>query len=941
MAANTGYRNFHYGVSLVGKGSTGNTYKGDIEFLTSTNKFYIYNGTVNDPIVSETVAATLTNKTYDTAGAGNNFLINGLAVTANTGTGAVARATSPTFVTPNLGTPSVLVGTNISGSGVNFTSGSSNGLKSATTNVETWSNPAPSANQVLVASSSVLAGWTSTLTSITLVTPALGTPTSGTLTNCTGLPVATGISGLAAGIATFLATPTSANLAAAVTNETGSGALVFATSPTLVTPLLGTPTSGVLTNCTGLPLTTGITGTLPIGNGGTNITTYSTGDTLYASAPNVLSKRTIGTTNQIYTVVGGVPTWQNPPPGGTKNYLSSYLSNSGNGNFELGTTAGFNLGTVTLSSLVPSGAPTVGSAASITTFTATTSGKLAGAYSLSAASSGAWSAGQGIITDAFTIDIEDQAKVLGFSFKYSIVSGGTNGNFSGTSSNTFAVYIYDVTNAVWIQPAGVYNLVQTSGVANVSGTFQTSSNGTSYRMMVVAVNASAGAISMLFDDFNIGPQITVNAPAMSDWVAYTPTITGTVSNPSLGTNTLTAYYRRVGDSIEVKFSLAQTVAGTGGSGDYLISLPPGFVADTTKVAVSTNTIAVGATVLGNGWISNSTSTAASSDMVFASLYNTTNIRLMPQTAATTLGPGWGSGRLPLSTAVTNANFNALIPIVGLSSNSVMSNDTDTRVVAFNAYLNSNFAVTANNPIKYDTVLIDTHASYSIVTGKYTVPVSGKYVISSGNTTTATTFAYYVKKNSTEIGYLGITTSVIAGAAGSMIVDCIAGDTLEIDADTSATAQGVSSTHRYCLLSINRLSGPAVIAASEFVGARYRCSSTTTTTANQQINFDTKIYDTHNAVTTGASWKFTVPVSGYYRTTAGVYITSATSQANSMYKNGTLNSRISEKNYAGDATLTGSTTNYFQANDTIDVRNSTSGTLVPGAEYNWICVEKVG
>jgi hypothetical protein len=87
-------------------------------------------------------------------------------------------------------------------------------------------------------------------TSPTLVTPILGTPTSGTLTNCTGFPVAN-ISGLGTGVATFLATPSSANLAAAVTGETGTGALVFATSPTLVTPALGTPTSGTLTNCNG------------------------------------------------------------------------------------------------------------------------------------------------------------------------------------------------------------------------------------------------------------------------------------------------------------------------------------------------------------------------------------------------------------------------------------------------------------------------------------------------------------------------------------------------------------------------------------------------------------------------------------------------------------------------------------------------------------------
>lgn len=79
---------------------------------------------------------------------------------------------------------------------------------------------------------------------------ALGTPSSGTLTSCTGLPISTGVSGLGTNVATFLATPSSANLAAALTDETGSGSAVFATSPTLVTPLLGTPTSGVLSNCT-------------------------------------------------------------------------------------------------------------------------------------------------------------------------------------------------------------------------------------------------------------------------------------------------------------------------------------------------------------------------------------------------------------------------------------------------------------------------------------------------------------------------------------------------------------------------------------------------------------------------------------------------------------------------------------------------------------------
>jgi hypothetical protein len=88
------------------------------------------------------------------------------------------------------------------------------------------------------------------------------------------------------------------------------------TNKTLVAPALGTPASGVATNLTGLPLTTGVTGALPIANAGTNITTYTTGDILYASATNVLSKLAAGSNTNVLTLAAGVPAWTAPAGGG-------------------------------------------------------------------------------------------------------------------------------------------------------------------------------------------------------------------------------------------------------------------------------------------------------------------------------------------------------------------------------------------------------------------------------------------------------------------------------------------------------------------------------------------------------------------------------------------------------------------------------------------------
>jgi hypothetical protein len=170
-----------------------------------------------------------------------------------------------------------------------------------------------------------------------LIAPKLGIPASGDLTNCINLPLSS-VTGFAAGMYNFLTNPTSANLASAMVDETGFGQLVFNNGPTLVSPtftapVLGTPVSGDLSNCTNYPVSN-LAGVVPVAKGGTNLTTTGAVGTflsvtaantlgytapimggaasqiLYQSAPNTTSFIPNGTSGQFLKSNGSAaPSW--------------------------------------------------------------------------------------------------------------------------------------------------------------------------------------------------------------------------------------------------------------------------------------------------------------------------------------------------------------------------------------------------------------------------------------------------------------------------------------------------------------------------------------------------------------------------------------------------------------------------------------------------------
>lgn len=598
------------------------------------------------------------------------------------------------------------------------------------------------------------------------------------------------------------------------------------------------------------------------GSGGTTSPLSTKGDLYTFSTTN--TRLPVGTDGQVVVADSSQTTglrWTTAQQG-NKNYITY-------NNFENNATTGWSLAHTTLSSGVPN--QTSGSWTSATSINlgVTSSGQLAGTYSLSLTSPGATVAGDMLVSQVYNIDIEDQAKVLTNKFYYSTISGSSNLNFSGTSSGTFQIWIFDVTNSAWIQPAGCYGMTQGTGVGYATSTWQTPSNMTQFRLALVCVNASSGASTLYLDDFSVGPQTAPLGSVSTDWVPYTPTFTGfgTVSNVGF-------YSRRYGDTLQVHGFFT---AGTPSASTAQISL--GYNGASGNVSIDNTKINTSPGLVGNAILNFGSASQVVLLAVGAVNYVEFGVQATSNAGTTAVG---GTSLMNTGSSMT---LYFEVPIAGWGSNVQISSDTDTRVISTRVTSSSTVIPTGTaTQVVFSSVASDSSGSYSTGTGSYTCPVSGYYDVTANayyTTGSSGTNVMYVYKNGTDYAQMsqGLVSAYAGGGAVNGIL-CNAGDTLAIYViQNQGSSLTLSNNSSLTWASFSRKSGPAVVAASESVNGRYFSSSSSITSSFTTTTFATKDFDSHAAYSSGT---LTIPVSGRYQINAGLQA-SGTFTANNAFK----------------------------------------------------------
>lgn len=904
----SGFKNFKNGIGLVPNTTTKNTTKGDIESLTTDGKIRFHNGTTNEPLVGETTAATLTNKTL-TAPVISTIVNTGTLTLPTSTDTLVGRATTDTL-------------TNKSISG-------------ATNTLSNIANASLTNSSITINGSSVSLGGSTTITASTTSALTIGTGLSGTSFNGSA-PVTIAIDSTVAtltGSQTLTNKVLSGNTAATLIS--GSGTLTLNTTGSITIPnatdtLVARNTTDTLTNKT---LTAPVIATIV--NTGT-LTLPTSTDTLVGRATtDTLSNKTMGdalTFTQIATP-------SNPGSGLNKIYPKSdgffYTLNNAGVESRIGTGSGItNFITYGDAESGTTGWATYADAAAASpvdgtggspTVTITTSGTapLTGTSSYILTKDAANRQGEGW-SYAFTIDSASQAKVLQIQCDY-LVNSGTfvAGSDSTVSDVTF--WIYDVTNATVIQPSTYKLLSNSTTIATrFISNFQTASNSTSYRLIMHVGSTSASAYSLKVDNVSVTATQYVYGTTITDWQSYNLVVGATTTAPTEGSGVVkAARYRRVGDSVEIRYNYSQTGAGSAGSGIYLFPLPSGLTIDTTKVTASATTQGAFGTAVGNGHLGGADSATGMKPSIVTP-YNTTNLRFATDVNGTsTQAFASGVTSFAYSDAVLIYSFQAMVPVLGWSSSVQTSDSADSRTLIEQYTGNGGTSLTANvTNIDFTTKVTDTHGAWSGTV--FTAPNAGQYnVVGSYQVTSASSAVLALYVGGVKKYTVSTNNSTVTKAfAGSIYLS--AGETLTLRSDTTETLSNNATQH---WINISRSPSSSVVSMTETVAASYYASANGTTSTTQTINFDTKQFDTHGAVTAPAAgtgtWKFTAPYSGIYSVSA---MTSTTAQIyGQVYKNGTIYEAITDAPFAAGQASTGTLILKLIAGDFIDIRATASQT----------------
>lgn len=635
-------------------------------------------------------------------------------------------------------------------------------------------------------------------------------------------------------------------------------------------------------------------------------------------------------------------------PGGVQLLDGQLLENDGPKNYirysdaETGLTTGWTLGNASLTSNFPSGAPTFGSGASANlSLTASSSTPIEGTYSYLYSSSTNTTAGNFIASDVWTVDPADRAKVLTIKFYYQLSTdpGAANRNFSGTSSNSYGIAIYDVDASQWIMPAGVWSMTQSSGVGIATATFQTSFTGTQYRLVIFNANATGGSTTcaLKLDRFYVGPQTAPIGAVITDWQSYTPTFTGfgTVSTQSFR-------WRRVGGNVHIQ---GRFTAGTSTSTEARITLPSGLVADSTYTTLEA--VGTGATTANGAAI---VPLIEPSSTYFTMAYSGSGANSLTKiTGSVAVGAGGAM------------SFDLTVRITGWQSQVQMSSDTDTRVIAARMSMSATQSLANNSASKvsFNTVTFDSAGAFSVSATRYNIPVSGFYrVVATVDfaVNNAGSRALSVFKNGNLAASLGLIPASPGDSVrvnGSALINCVAGDYIEIyafqNSGVSLTIGNADGAVNY--FTVERLSGPAVVAATESVAARSGTGAPTgaPTSSMANVTFSTSSkLDTHSAFDGTA---FTAPISGIYRISAQLALAGTYASSNYGGAQLTVNGSIVAIVYQQVAGSGTATTYPFvtylarlNAGDIVRTQaacNATSPSYTASGLYNYMLVERVG